>query len=208
MPCLAKNDDDRSPTTVARTRLHAFMVRRVESPDVAEDLTQDVLLRLLAHDHEQIANPMAWLYQVARNVVIDHYRARHAYRRIDPHDLARPEADDPFTDDPQAARRELAACLRSLVDELAEPYRSALIAVDFNGRTQAGVAHDAGLSVSGMKSRVQRGRRQLRDLLNECCHVHTTPTGGVSDYEPGTDCEPAHVAGTPCRCRPATAEGC
>ena len=42
-----------------------------------------------------------------------------------------------------------------------------------------------GLSVSGMKSRVQRGRRQLRQLLTECCRVHTSPTGGISGYEPG-----------------------
>ena len=189
---------------VARMRLHAFMARRVESPQVAEDLTQDVLLRLLAQDPHQIANPMAWLFQVARNVVIDHYRTRRTHPRVDPHGLAQAEpADDPFDDDPQAAQRELAACLRSLVDELDEPYRSALLAVDFKGKTQADAAHAVGMSVSGMKSRVQRGRRRLRNLLTACCRVHTDATGGVSDYEPGRGCgpPPSDEATVPCRCR-------
>jgi RNA polymerase sigma-70 factor (ECF subfamily) len=58
-----------------------------------------------------------------------------------------------------------------------------------------------GLSVSGMKSRVQRGRCQLRQLLTECCHVHTSPAGGISDFEPGANCEddPAVQGGLRCQ---------
>jgi hypothetical protein len=36
--------------------------------------------------------------------------------------------------------------------------------------------------VSGMKSRVQRGRGQLRDLLTTCCAVHTDTTGAIRSY--------------------------
>jgi DNA-directed RNA polymerase specialized sigma24 family protein len=57
-----------------RVRLHAFLARRVESPEVPDDLTQDVLLRLLQHQDGLVDNPTAWLYRVARNVLIDHYR--------------------------------------------------------------------------------------------------------------------------------------
>ena len=174
-----------------RARLHGFLARRVESPEVADDLTQDVLLRLLQRQDGSVDNPTAWLYRVARNVLIDHYRSRGSQRRLhtgDPATEAAVLAEEPFADDPQAAQRELAGCLRSLVDQLAEPYRSAVTAVDLDGRTQTEVAHALGLSVSGMKSRVQRGRHQLRDLLTACCRVHTSPTGGISDYEPGANC--------------------
>jgi RNA polymerase sigma-70 factor, ECF subfamily len=189
-----------------RARLHAFLARRVESPEVADDLTQDVLVRLLLHKDEAVENPTAWLYRVARNVLIDHYRVRGSQRRFHTGDPATPPtalAEEPFADDPQAAQRELAGCLRSLVDQLAEPYRSAVIAVDLDGRTQTEVAQALGLSVSGMKSRVQRGRRQLRQLLTECCRVHTSPTGGISDYEPGASCEGDPTAQGSLRCRPA-----
>lgn len=185
-----------------RARLHAFIARRVESPDVADDLTQEVLLRLLAHDDGRVADPTAWLYRVARNVIIDHYRTRGGWRRLDDGDLAPAvPAEDPFADDPQAAHRELAGCLGSLVDQLAEPYRSAVTAVDLHGQTHIAVAHAVGLSVSGVKSRVQRGRRQVRHLLTECCRVHTGPTGRISGYEPVTGCEPDPSGGDGLRCR-------
>jgi hypothetical protein len=71
-------------------------------------------------------------------------------------------------------------------DQLAQPYRSAVSAVDLGGQTHTDVAHAVGISTSGMKSRVQRGRRQLRQLLTDCCRVHTSPTGSISGYEPLT----------------------
>ena len=189
-----------------RARLHAFLARRVESPEVADDLTQEVLLRLLQHKDGSVDNPTAWLYRVARNVLIDHYRSRARQRRLTSGDPAtaaavlveEPFADDP--DDPQAAQRELAGCLRSLVDQLAEPYRSAVTAVDLGGQTQTEVARRLELSVSGMKSRVQRGRRQLRELLTECCRVHTSPSGGISDYEPSATCRDDPTAPGSRRC--------
>jgi RNA polymerase sigma-70 factor (ECF subfamily) len=189
-----------------RARLHAFLARRVESPEAADDLTQDVLLRLLQHKDGSVDNPTAWLYRVARNVLIDHYRTRASQRRLhtgDPTTAATVLAEEPFADDPQAAQRELAGCLRSLVDQLAEPYRSAVTAVDLDGQTQTNVARGLGLSVSGMKSRVQRGRRQLRQLLTECCRVHTSPTGGISDYEPSANCADDPMATGSLRCRSA-----
>jgi RNA polymerase sigma-70 factor, ECF subfamily len=187
-----------------RARLHGFLARRVESPEVADDLTQEVLLRLLQHQDRAVENPTAWLYRVARNVLIDHYRSRGSYRRLHSADPALADmllAEEPFADDPQAAQRELAGCLGSLVDQLAEPYRSAVTAVDLDGRTQTEVARALGLSISGMKSRVQRGRRQLRQLLTECCRVHTSPTGGISDYEPGAHCEDDPAVQGNQRCR-------
>jgi RNA polymerase sigma-70 factor (ECF subfamily) len=187
-----------------RAHLHAFIARRVESPEVADDLTQDVLVRLLTHNPGRVEHPTAWLYRVARNVIIDHYRTRSSgSRRQDRLDADDPApagpAQDPFADDPQTAHRELAECLRPLVDQLAEPYRSAVSAVDIGGQTHTDVAHAVGISTSGMKSRVQRGRRQLRQLLTDCCRVHTSPTGSISGYEPLTGCHPTPSGDNSCR---------
>ena len=187
-----------------RARLHAFLARRVESPEVADDLTQEVLLRLVQHENGSVEHPTAWLYRVARNVLIDHYRTRASRRRLqaaDPATAAMVLAEEPFADDPQAAHRELADCLRSLVGQLAEPYRSAVTAVDLHGQSQTEAARALGLSISGMKSRVQRGRRQLRQLLTECCRVRTSPTGGISDYEPSARCQDDSTAPGRQRCR-------
>ena len=170
-----------------RTQLQAFIARRVENTQAAEDLTQEVLLRLVRSNPDELADPAAWLYRVARNVIIDHYRTR----RPDP---ARVEASelsnsvDPFADDPSLARQELAQCLRSLINQLDEPYQSAITAVDLDGRTHASVAAQTGLSVPGMKSRVQRARRQLRHLLTDCCDIQTSADGTVIDYTAPPSC--------------------
>lgn len=78
--------------------------------------------------------------------------------------------------------QELARCLRPLVEQLSDNYRSAVTLVDLDGLTHAAAARVAGISTSGMKSRVQRGRRQLPALLQDCCAIETTPTGAISDY--------------------------
>ena len=54
--------------------------------------------------------------------------------------------------------------------------------VDVDGHTHQRPAADLGLSVSGMKSRVQRARRDLRELLEQCCTVELDRRGGITDY--------------------------
>lgn len=61
-------------------------------------------------------------------------------------------------------------------------YRDVLTRVDLHGATHQQAAAAAGISVSGMKSRVQRGRHQLRDLLTDCCAVHINSTGAIDSY--------------------------
>ena len=170
-----------------RTRLQAFIARRVESPQAAEDLTQEVLLRLVRSNADELADPAAWLYRVARNVIIDYYRTRRpAPAGVEASEFI--DSIDPFADDPSLARRELAHCLYSLINQLDEPYQSAITAVDLDGRTHASVATDIGLSIPGVKSRVQRARRQLRHLLTDCCDVQTSTDGTVIDYTAPPSC--------------------
>jgi RNA polymerase sigma-70 factor (ECF subfamily) len=85
-------------------------------------------------------------------------------------------------DDVRAAEADLAPCLMPMVARLAEPYRGAIELTSLQGLTQTEAAKRAGVSVSGMKSRVQRARRQLKEMLLRCCEVDVDRRGGVSDY--------------------------
>ena len=175
-----------------RRELLEFIARRVEDSAMAEDITQDVFMRLHRTHVEgiQIGAVHAWLYRVARNAIVDHYRTR---RRLHPLPDDRQRAFDDESDDaaPNRATRELAACLRPLVDQLPDRYRKAVILVELEGYTQVAAAAALGLSVSGTKSRVQRGRRQLRHLLTACCVVGTDRAGAIIDYvaRPGAPCD-------------------
>jgi RNA polymerase sigma-70 factor (ECF subfamily) len=175
--------------------LRVFVASRVDDKELAADITQDVIVRSIASGAlARVDNPAAWLYRSARNAVIDHYRTRRQHASLDGLD-AWPAQD--VDDVPNDATRELSRCLQPMLDQLPSAAREALVRVDVDGQTQQRAARELGLSLSGMKSRVQRARRDLRDLLERCCSVDVDRRGGVSDYQPaggGCGC----TAATPC----------
>ena len=165
------------------TRLRGFIAERVGDPELAADITQDVVVRSIASGAlDRVDDVAAWLYRAARNAIIDHYRTR---RRFDGDvDLDRWPAPDTSGDLPNDATRELARCLQPMLGRLHPTARDALTRVDLDGQTHREAAEQLGISVSGMKSRVQRARRELREQLTACCQVQTDTTGAVADYAP------------------------
>jgi RNA polymerase sigma-70 factor (ECF subfamily) len=164
-------------------RVQAFVAARVGDPDLAADITQEVVVRSIASGAlERVDNPVAWLYRSARNAVIDHYRTRRVHDPFDG-DSAWPDPG-PLDNEPNDATRELSRCLQPMLHELPPAARDALTRVDVDGQTHEQAATQLGLSVSGMKSRVQRARRQLKDLLQQCCTVGLDGGGAVASYRP------------------------
>ena len=178
-------------------RVRAFVAARVGDPELAADITNDVLVRSIASGAlDEVDNPAAWLYRSARNAVIDHYRTRRVHETLDDDDSW--PAPDTAADEPNDATRALARCLQPMLDELPAPAREALTRVDLDGQTHQQAASELGLSVSGMKSRVQRARRQLRDVLQQCCAVRLDRTGAVAGYRPTGHGTSGCGASTPC----------
>jgi RNA polymerase sigma-70 factor (ECF subfamily) len=167
-------------------RLRSFIAARVDNAEVAADIAQDVLVRNIAAGAlKHVDNPTAWLYRSARNAVIDHYRTRHTHQPLDQATEGWPEPD-PVDNRPNDATRALAHCLRPLLTQLPETYRDALERVDLAGQSQHAAAAELGISIPGMKSRVQRARRQLKDLLTDCCAVQLDRLGAVTAYHPNS----------------------
>ena len=165
--------------------LRAFVARRVPPGIEPDDVVQEVFLRVVRHlpslrDSDRIDS---WLYQIARNALHDAMRVRQRRdSRTDAIDSDLPAAA--AEDDVRAAEAELAPCLTAMVARLAEPYREAIDFTSVQGLSQTAAAKRAGVSVSGMKSRVQRARAQLKDMLLRCCEVQIDRRRGVSDYHP------------------------
>ena len=166
-------------------RLRAFVAARVRDPELAADITQDVLVRSIASGAlDRVDNLTVWLYRSARNAVIDSYRTRRIHDQIA--DLERWPAPGSSDNEPNQATRELARCLQPLLADLHPTARDALTRVDLDGQTHQQAAAQLGISVSGMKSRVQRARRQLKRRLTSCCQVQVDRRGAVADYLPNT----------------------
>jgi RNA polymerase sigma-70 factor (ECF subfamily) len=170
-------------------RLRGFIGARIADPEAADDVAQEVLLRLhRSLDGLRAEDRLdAFAYRIARNAIIDHYRARGSAREIPeaPDELVvRVDTDGDGDQEPESgARQELARCLAPLIRRLPEPYREALTLTDLGKLSQVEAAQVVGLSVPGMKARVQRGRAQVHALLTGCCQVALDSRRQISDVQ-------------------------
>ncbi len=169
--------------------LRAFIAKRVRNKAETDDLLQEVFLRV--HQHAQgLQEPermVSWVYQITRNAIVDHYRSAERRREL-PAGLAIESEEDKkamaVEEDESEAKYELSHCLRPMIDRLSADYREAIRLVELDGLTNQEAASKLGLSVPGMKSRVQRGRRQLRKMLDDCCLIELDRRRGIVEFEP------------------------
>lgn len=168
------------PWSDIATRLRPFIARRVPSCDV-DDVVQDVLVRMHRglpnlRDDERFSS---WMFQVARSAIADIGRKHEGELAVgDTLD----EHPAPTADDDRDAATALAGCVSLFVSALPSPYREAITLVELEGKTAREAAEMVGISVSGMKSRVQRGRAQLRELFETCCEIAVDSRGKPIDY--------------------------
>jgi RNA polymerase sigma-70 factor (ECF subfamily) len=86
-------------------------------------------------------------------------------------------------------KQELAQCLLPLLKQLPPPYHQAVMWFEIQGLTQQEVARKQGITLSGAKSQVQRGRRLLKNLLLGCCRVELNHRGSIMNYVPNKECD-------------------
>jgi RNA polymerase sigma-70 factor, ECF subfamily len=161
--------------------LHDYLARQLRGDRAtADDLLQEVFVRVhrrigTLRDEERLA---PWLHRIARNVLIDHLRsAARLHGHEDLPELAAPEEEE------RSAAEALAPSVRAMIERLSPESRDALLATEYEGMTQAELARRLGLSLSGAKSRVQRARAQLEQLLLDCCHFELDRRGRLLAYQ-------------------------
>ena len=180
---------DKAPETETlyrrfHSRLKGFIAGRVSDDAAAADILQDVFLKIhsridtLADDTKL----ESWTYQIARNAIIDYYRSRK-------HTSELHEENHPADEEPEEETSDkLALSIRGMIEEMPEHYRDALLLTEYEGITQKELADRLGISLSGAKSRVQRARALLKDMLMRCCHFEFDSYGAIIDYHPIACC--------------------
>jgi RNA polymerase sigma-70 factor (ECF subfamily) len=165
--------------------LRQFIRAQVRDEQQTDDLLQEVFLKIHAHldtvrAPEKVGN---WLYQIARHAITDHYRLQQSKTTIPLSDELAERLAIPEEAKENEAVQRLLPHLLPLVQRLPRRYRQALLLTEVEGLTQKALAEQLGLSFSGAKSRVQRARDQLRQLLG-CCHFAFDRRGHIIDYSP------------------------
>ena len=164
-------------------RLGRFIRGRVADSGAAEDILQDVFLRIYTRlgtlrDNQKLES---WMYQITRNAVVDYYRARKPQSPF-PEDLA-------GEGNTEGAREHIVDCLVPMIEQLPTHYREAVMLSEIEGVPHKEVAERQGVSLSAAKSRVLRGRQMLKGLLLGCCRFEFDVQGRMVDYEQRCGCE-------------------
>jgi RNA polymerase sigma-70 factor (ECF subfamily) len=168
------------------TPLHGFIRKRVSDEMVAEDLLQEVFLKIHQNGDtlQDVKKLESWIYQITRNAIIDFYRSARPMSSLDaPEVLDLPEE---LPDDDIVS--ELLPCVRAMVNNLPEQDRQALVLTEYQGLTQKEFGERIGLTFSGAKSRVQRAREKLKQQLLVCCHFELDRRGHIINYQSRCQC--------------------
>lgn len=159
-----------------------FIFSRVGSEEDAEDILQDVFLRVY-RQLGTVRDPQrmeSWIYQIARNRIIDHYRSRRQWVDL-PENLALNE--DTAQETSEQTSINLLPYVCAVIEDLPKPDREALLQADFQGMAQPELACQLGISLSGAKSRVQRARQKVKKALLDCFEIEFDTRGGIINYQ-------------------------
>lgn len=183
----AEESEKSTPFQDLRAPLLRYITARVRQPEIAEDLVQDVLLKasrqLSALRSGEAMS--AWLFQIARRRVADHFRT--ARDTLEFHETLHAEESSPADPEETVLHEGLTAYIRSVVEGLPPIYRDALLATEYAGHTQADLARTVGISLPAAKSRVQRARALMRAEMERCCRWEADKYGHVIGITP-RDC--------------------
>jgi RNA polymerase sigma-70 factor (ECF subfamily) len=162
--------------------LLGYLRQRLADADTASDVLQDVFVKAMRHGQGfcSLDNPRAWLFQVARNTLIDRARVSHP---LDPLPDGDDEPASPL-DDPPPPVDALAPCLDRTLTELSANDAAILTACDLAGQTLRDFAENHGLGLPAAKSRLLRARQRLRDRLTTACQVSFEPDCTVAGHVP------------------------
>ena len=165
----------------------SFVARRVKDPADRDDLVQEVLLRVHRglDGLEGQSAPGPWIYSIARNAIVDHWRRKGRAPTVPVNDIE--VAGDELAvvdDDGESLQQAVAAYVAEAVHRLESPYRETLILTELQSMKYADATRRLGVSLPAVKSRVLRGRGMLREALIRCCEIELGPTGRVLDCAP------------------------
>ena len=149
--------------------LRHYIAKQVSDTHLAEDLIQEAFLRAMVQGAKfcTLDDPRAWLFQVCRNLLVDHWR-KHRHLDMLPDDFESTIAEETPPDEPL---NDLLDCIEPNLHHLSASDQSIIRACDLAHQTVQQYADEQGLTLTAAKSRLLRARTRLREAMVARCGV-------------------------------------
>jgi RNA polymerase sigma-70 factor (ECF subfamily) len=160
-----------------------YILRMVRETSVAEDLTQEVFLKIFNNPPSFQGEPKlsTWIYKVATNACLDYFRSS-SYKKcrrtqlLDTDDSmdysSLPEDERVLSVQERVIKEEMGECVQDYVDTLPEDHRAVIILHDLHGLKNREVAEILGCTLETVKIRLHRARRKLKAMLESGCDFY------------------------------------
>lgn len=171
------------------SKLVGYISKNVNSTEDVNDIIQNTFIKV-KNNIDTLKNPLKadkWIFQIARNTMNDYFRAQKKnleYQNNYTESYYEPDAFENEEINVKIKTQEISEYADFIIEGLPEKYKQAVLMADIEGLSMKEVAENLKLSVSGAKSRVQRGRKLIKELILKCCEIQTDVYGNIVDYEP------------------------
>ncbi len=158
--------------------LFLYVRKRINNKEDAEDITQEVFYKLSKSGNEEVNNLKSWVYTIAKNTITDYYRKHKVHTEdVDNNSIFEKENEE-------SAVKELSSCITSYVNLLPEEYRLVMTLSELENIPQKEIAKRLEMNYVTVRSKIQRGRKKLKDMFSSCCKIIQGGKGSILEYLP------------------------
>ena len=164
--------------------LNRFIYSRVKNREITQDLLQEVFIKIhLNIDKIKKQDSLkSWIFTITNNAIIDYFKKQSIKQS---QLIERLESEDSNTFEHSAED-----CILPLIHNLPPTYKETMLLSEIKGLKQAKVAEILQISLSGAKSRVQRGRNLLKQGFIDCCNYKLNEFGYlVGEHKNKVNCK-------------------
>ena len=158
--------------------LYNYIVSRIRNKQDAADILQEVFIKIAAKlsSLTDKGKLKSWIFSITRNAIIDYYRKNKHGLDADLTDTMIEQIADNNSED---VTQGLDKCLLGFIEKLPGEYRNIIVDSELKGIKQKDLADKYNLAYPSVRSRVQRGRTRLKQMLLNCCKIEADSRGNI-----------------------------
>lgn len=167
--------------------LHHYIVASIKDKDDAADVLQEVFIKIATKLDSLSGNSKlrSWIFSITRNTIIDYHRKNSSNNKSG---ITEKIAEATIAEADGDMTKGLDKCLNGFIQELPDEYREIIIDSEIKGIKQKDLVGKYNLAYPSVRSRVQRGRAKLKEMLLSCCRIKADSRGNIMERSSKNGC--------------------